>query len=680
VVEASAYKDAKKRLVLAIKTAKSKRWVELCAEVEHDPWGRPYRTVTKKLVRRRPIVGIELPGRLDGIIRELFPTDASGDSANVQWLFDPKDFTEFTVNELLEEASGLPNGKTPGPDGIHNEVLKAAVKANPQRFLQVYNQCITEAVYPAEWKRANLVLIPKSGKPPEAPSSYRPLCMLDTTGKLFEKLLVRRLKNHLSTTNALSDKQNGFRQGRSTLDSLDRLSEIIKIANLGASHRRKVVGMITLDVKNAFNSAQWSDIINALIGMSTPDYLISIIRSYLCNRSVTIHTPNGYRTIEVTRGVPQGSVLGPDLWNILYNSLLLIEFPHGIELLAFADDVAIVATAKTNKEAEEQLEEAFSRVIEWMSEHGLCLAVEKTEAVMFTNRKINNTMNLNLAGHDIPSARSIRYLGVQLDSKLKFKEHAALVAERASKVTKQLSIILLNLGGASEPKRRLLAGVVESILLYAAPFWVETAATKAICKLEAVHRRTLLRMVCGYRTASYTALAVIASTPPLHLLAEERRSIRRGSTRQHARAETITKWQRKWEAALDGRWTYRLIPDVKTWCNRNHGNVSFHMTQFLTGHGCFRAYLKRFNRSDTDLCPICEQGTDDAEHAVLVCDAWDRWRSEVCIYLGIGELTTSNIVATMLQSEYNWTKISNMVGRIMKEREAEERRRQRAPL
>jgi hypothetical protein len=103
----------------------------------------------------------------------------------------------------------------------------------------------------------------------------------------------------------------------------------------------------------------------------------------------------------------------------------------------------------------------------------------------------------------------------------------------------------------------------------------------------------------------------------------------------------------KWEAAHDGRWTFRLISDLKAWCSRNHGNVSFHMTQFLTGHGCFQAYLKRFNWTDTDVCPICGQGTDNAEHAVLACDAWDMWKSEVCSYLGISKLTVSNIVTQM---------------------------------
>jgi len=315
--EALTYKEAKKQLVLAIKNAKSRCWAELCNEVEHDPWGRPYLTVTKKLGQRRPIVVIELPGRLENIISELFPTDVNGDTTKVQWLFDPNDFPRFTASDILEEASTLPNGKAPGPDGIHDEVLKAAVKADPHSFLQVYNQCITESVYPWEWKKGKLVLIPKPGKPPEAPSSYRTLCMIDTTGKLFEKLIVRRLKDHLSNVNAISNAQNGFRKGRSTLDSFSRIREITNRANSGAYHHKKVVSMITLDVKNAFNSAQWNDIINALIKMAVPDYLISIIQKYLCDRSASISTPSGHRTIEVTRGVLQGSALGLDLWNVM---------------------------------------------------------------------------------------------------------------------------------------------------------------------------------------------------------------------------------------------------------------------------------------------------------------------------------------------------------------------------
>lgn len=96
----------------------------------------------------------------------------------------------------------------------------------------------------------------------------------------------------------------------------------------------------------------------------------------------------------------------------MYNSLLCIELLREVELLAFADDLAIVATAKMTREVEGHLEEAFSRVMEWMSEHELCLVVEKTEAVVFTNKKVNNTMNVNCGGYNILSKTSLRYLRV----------------------------------------------------------------------------------------------------------------------------------------------------------------------------------------------------------------------------------------------------------------------------
>jgi len=122
---------------------------------------------------------------------------------------------------------------------------------------------------------------------------------------------------------------------------------------------------------------------------------------------------------------------------------------------------------------------------------------------------------------------------------------------------------------------------------------------------------------------------------------------------------------------------FKLIPDLRQWLNRKHGLASFHLTQFLTGHGCFRTYLKRFHRSDTDLCLICGQAVDDAEHAVLKCNAWESWRREACLYLEVAQLDSSNIVAIMLALNYNWSMITGLVERILKLREAEEQLRQK---
>lgn len=191
-----------------------------------------------------------------------------------------------------------------------------------------------------------------------------------------------------------------------------------------------------------------------------------------------------------------------------------------------------------------------------------------------------------------------------------------------------------------------------------------------------VLRRTMLRVACCYRTTSYAAAAVVSGIPPLHLLAEERVATHSGETRDDARAAQINKWQTEWTAGEKDRWTFRLIPDIRAWMSRRHGQVAFHLTQMLTGHGCFRNYLHRHGRSDTNTCPLCGAAPDDAEHAVMECDAWEHWRRETSLYLGVDPINSDNMIPLMLKSADNWERISRFVTRIMVAREAEERKRQ----
>lgn len=114
--------------------------------------------------------------------------------------------------------------------------------------------------------------------------------------------------------------------------------------------------MLTLDVKNAFNSASWGSILGALAKSATPNYLQNILGQYLTNRRITFDGTEGMTNIiEVCCSVLQGSLLGPDLWNLMYDDLLKIALPEDTELLAFADDVAIVCTAQVPLFLEERL-------------------------------------------------------------------------------------------------------------------------------------------------------------------------------------------------------------------------------------------------------------------------------------------------------------------------------------
>lgn len=97
------------------------------------------------------------------------------------------------------------------------------------------------------------------------------------------------------------------------------------------------------------------------------------------------------------------------------------------------------------------------------------------------------------------------------------------------------------------------------------------------------------------------------------------------------------------------RWTHRLISDLRPWVGRKHGDVTFHLSQILTGHGCFIDNLFRFGNAVTKTCSLCGGPSDTAEHAVFECDAFYHCRSTACTYLGVDELTADNVVGIMLQ-------------------------------
>jgi len=233
---------------------------------------------------------------------------------------------------------------------------------------------------------------------------------------------------------------------------------------------------------------------------NTPEYLVGMIRSWLSERELLV----GERRIRktVTCGVPQGSVLGPTLWNVAYDYLLDMNVPPGVQLIGFADDLAVVGVAKTGEMLEELLNPTLERIDEWMTSRGLQLTHHKTEAVMLTKRWAYNPPRLSIGGSPIDMSSHIRYLGVILDTRLSFVKHVETVAKKAATSAVALSRLMPNLRGPCQWKRRLLASVVESQLLYAASVW--SAAVNNTAKARTILRRpqrvAALRAIRAYRT------------------------------------------------------------------------------------------------------------------------------------------------------------------------------------
>jgi len=514
-VEETNARAAKRALVNAIKKAKESAWRKLCDLVQNDTWGLPYKLVTDKLIRPPPIPELDTPGRLRHIVDGLFPQHPKREK--IDWPLDPADRLDWTIqeSELKTAARGLKTKIAPGPDGITNEVIKTIVALNPGALTKVYNTCLASGVFPKTWKNARLVLIRKGDKPLDQPSSYRPLCLLDCLGKLLEKVLDNRLRSFLDNSDGLHDRQFGFRKGRSTIDALNTLRETIT--------PNKKIGILTLDISNAFNSAPWSAISKALHEKDVPVYLRHIIDSYLDDRTLSIDQETPGLSIDVTCGVPQGSVIGPTLWNILYDGLLQTRLPPGVEYLAFADDVAIVARARDSIELEQLLSTSAQIVNDWLAKTGLALAEQKCEAMVITKTRTNNDISIRINEHVVTSTKCIKYLGVLIDSGWRFTEHAKTVAAKAGRVVQRLSRIMPNISAARPTKRKLLSNVAHSILLYGSPVWADDMSAAGWEALHKVQRRICLRVASAYCTTSRDAIGVITGIAPLDLLARERK-------------------------------------------------------------------------------------------------------------------------------------------------------------
>ena len=137
-------------------------------------------------------------------------------------------------------------------------------------------------------------------------------------------------------------------------------------------------------------------------------------------------------------------------------------------------------------------------------------------------------------------------------------------------------------------------------------------------RIIGVQYRGALRIACFYRTVSVPAALVIAGVILIDVLASQRKSIYsrtrevgKPSAKTGASKNTMTIWQQRWGSELRGRWTARLIPRLSAWVDRQHGEVDCYLTQFLTGHGLFRAYLHKIGKVSIPSCVYCGAANDE---------------------------------------------------------------------
>ena len=677
-----ALRACKSALKREIRLSKKTCFNELCRDANANPWGSAYRVAMAKI--NGPAIPAETdPGKLSEIVDGLFPLHERTVWPPTPYGQEGNEMERITIEELLAATKRMRVKKAPGPDGIPNVALKTAIVENPEMFRDSLQVCMDRGHFPSQWKRQKLVLLPKPGKPPGAPSSYRPICLLDTLGKLLERIILNRVTRFTESESGLSTMQFGFRSGKSTMDAIKTVLEVADKARTTKRRGNRFCAVVTLDVRNAFNSASWKAIAAALHAMKVPDYLCRILKSYFEERTLSYNTSEGQKTIPVSAGVPQGSILGPTLWNAMYNGLLTMKLPKGVQIVGFADDITLLIIGETLELVEMLAARAVEMIGRWLTEKMLSIAHQKTEVVLISNCKLTQQAVITVGDHAISSKRGLKLLGVMIDDRLNFNSHVDYICGKAATVSTALSRIMSNSSAISSSRRRLLASVSTSIMRYACPTWITALQTKRNRgRLARTHRLMAMRVVSAYRTISSEAVCVIAGMIPIELLLEEDTQCYRDrgvrGIRKRVRTDTMRKWQQQWDTVEKGRWTHRLITDLSMWVSRKHGEVNFHMTQFLSGHGCFRKYLHRFGHAASPLCPECTDAEETPEHVLFQCPRFELERMEMAA--NSGDINVHNVIDRMCSDEIAWDAVDKAVVQIMSALQRKWREEQRTTV
>jgi hypothetical protein len=226
----------------------------------------------------------------------------------------------------------------------------------------------------------------------------------------------------------------------------------------------------------------------------------------------------------VRRGVPQASVLGPPLWNLAYDAVLMTPMPPDSALTCYADDTLVLVWGSAWGRTVRLAEMAVACMVDFIKGLGLEVSLEKTEAMWFCCKSSHGappkSLKMRLGEAEIEVGTQMKYLGLILVNHWTFEAHLERLAPPVEATANALGRLLPRLGEPSVGVRRLYAGVVRAKLLYGAAIWAWELMDKrrSLQLVRRLHRTVAIRVVRGFRTISTAAAAaVLAGFPPFEL-------------------------------------------------------------------------------------------------------------------------------------------------------------------
>ena len=335
-----------------------------------------------------------------------------------------------TLSLVFEAIDTLPPSPSPGPDGIPAILIKQLKFELAPPLEVLFTKSMDTGVIPDSFLQAHVKPIKKPKKPRSDPASYRPLSLTSNLMKVFEHLVKKQLQVHLEHGDRLNSSQHGFRPNRSCITQLlGHYNNIIE--NLEAG---KLYDVIYLDFAKAFDTVDRFILAKEMKSLGVQNKAATWLFNFLDKRTQRIIAENNISAPSpVTSGVPQGTVLGPQMFLMMINSLAEEDLESRITM--FADDTRVGKEILDNEDIE-KLQQDLDSIFRWQKSHNMAFNNDKFEIVRHGNL-FRTTSSIPRGKYftdddlEIETKHSVRDLGIQMSEDADFSEHISITCKKA---------------------------------------------------------------------------------------------------------------------------------------------------------------------------------------------------------------------------------------------------------
>ena len=354
----------------------------------------------------------------------------------------------------------------------------------------IYDKVSLFAQMPSQWKLAKIVPLHKKDKK-NNPENYRPISLLCSLGKVYEKCLL----NVMSTTfgdSLPSSFQHGFRKNHSTTTAALTVQNFIAKA---LDNKKKVI-VVSTDMSAAFDLLDKEVLLPRMRKLGIPQTLCRIYDDFLSNRRAFVQCGESKSDeIDIPVGCVQGSPSGPYLFTLLVDGIA--NHMSGVNIVAYADDMYFIYEADSWEDVSAIASQNTKKAMEWLKKSGMVLNSSKTEAAYFSSRQLTSPPEIEIDGTPIKTKPYIKVLGLIFDHKMSWDAHVEKLLKEANSRTQAVRHIHPHLTG--EECLNVAHGLVFSSLYYCSSVWLTDMLPKTLMKRVTTASCACLRAVFGYK-------------------------------------------------------------------------------------------------------------------------------------------------------------------------------------